>query len=106
MRFYQNYEKPWTKFSVFTIGVKIILKCLLKIAKFHLVFGIVKKKQSELQLISSSIYNDVTDMNLWILQKREKHKNQNILTTKHYFDNIIIIHVDLILEIVNLDSNV
>ena len=64
-----------------------------------------KKKQSELQLIRSSVYNDVTDMNLWILQKHEKHKNQNILTTKHYFDNIII-HVDLILEIVNLDPNV
>ena len=78
---------------------------MLKIAKFHLVFGIVKKKQSELQLISSSVYNDVTDMNLWIFQKHEKHKNQNILTAKHYFDNIII-HVDIILEIVNLDSSV
>ena len=78
---------------------------MLKIAKFHLVFGIVKKKQSELQLISSSVYNDVTDMNLWIFQKHEKHKNQHILTAKHYFDNIIT-HVDIILEIVNLDSSV
>ena len=55
------------------------------LTKLHLVLGIVKKQSEKYLLISSSVYIDVTDLNLWIPQKHQKQKNLNILRTKQYF---------------------